>query len=168
MARKFSAASSVPSSPGGLQVPGMNMSSIIALENSVVLWICDLIESQNHRFTKVGKDLQGHPVQPSTYHKYFPLNHVQHLNGSWTCTTSKCFLNTSRDSDSTTSLGSPFQCQTTLSGEKCFLISNLMIHLGEWHTKPSGTTTWRRHFLSSSTRIFCLWSLQPPVLPNGL
>ena len=40
-------------------------------------------------------------------------------------TTSKQFLNTSRDGDSTTSPGSPFQCLTTLSAKKCFLISNL-------------------------------------------
>ena len=35
------------------------------------------------------------------------------------------FLNTSRDGDSTTFLGSLFQCLTTLSVKKCFLISNL-------------------------------------------
>ena len=40
-------------------------------------------------------------------------------------TTSKWFLNTSMDGDSTTSLGSLFQCLTTLSVKKCFLISNL-------------------------------------------
>jgi len=45
-------------------------------------------------------------------------------------TTSKRFLNTSRDSDSTTTLGSPFQCFTTLSVKKCFLISNLNL---PWH-----------------------------------
>ena len=39
-------------------------------------------------------------------------------------TTSKCFLNTSRVGDSTTSLGSLFKCLTTLS-EKFLLISNL-------------------------------------------
>ena len=40
-------------------------------------------------------------------------------------TTSKRFLNTSRDGDSTTSLGSPFQCLTTLPVKKFFLISSL-------------------------------------------
>ena len=40
-------------------------------------------------------------------------------------TTSKRFLNTSRDGDSTTSLGILFQCLTTLSVKKFFLISNL-------------------------------------------
>ena len=40
-------------------------------------------------------------------------------------TTSKRFLNTSRDGDSTTSLGSLSQCLTTLSVKKFFPISNL-------------------------------------------
>ena len=40
-------------------------------------------------------------------------------------TTSKWFLNTSRDGDSTTSLGSLFQCLTTFCVKKFFLISNL-------------------------------------------
>jgi len=39
-------------------------------------------------------------------------------------TTSKRFLNTSRDGDSTTFLGSPFQCLTTLSVKKLFLNLN--------------------------------------------
>jgi len=38
---------------------------------------------------------------------------------------STCFLNTSRDSDSTTSLGSLFQCFTSLSVKNFFLICNL-------------------------------------------
>ena len=37
----------------------------------------------------------------------------------------KCFLNTSRDSDSTTSLDSPFQCLITFSEKKFFLLPNL-------------------------------------------
>ena len=37
------------------------------------------------------------------------------------------FLNTSRDGDPTTSLGSLCQCLTTLSEKKCFLISNLKL-----------------------------------------
>ena len=40
-------------------------------------------------------------------------------------TTSKRFLNASKDGDSTTSLGSLFQCLTILSVKKFFLISNL-------------------------------------------
>ena len=39
--------------------------------------------------------------------------------------TSTCFLNTSRHGDSTTSQNSLFQCLTTLSVKKFFLISNL-------------------------------------------
>jgi len=39
-------------------------------------------------------------------------------------TTSKLFLNTSRNGDSTTSLWSLFQCLTTLSVKKIFLISS--------------------------------------------
>ena len=41
--------------------------------------------------------------------------------------TSKCFLNTSMDDDSTTSLSSPFQHLTTLLEKKLLLISNLNI-----------------------------------------
>ena len=46
--------------------------------------------SQNHSITKVGKDLQDHTVQPSTYHQYFPtkscplvyhLAFLEHLQG---------------------------------------------------------------------------------------
>jgi len=40
-------------------------------------------------------------------------------------TTPKWFLDTFRDDDSTTSLGSLLQCLATLSVKKCFLISNL-------------------------------------------
>jgi len=43
--------------------------------------------------------------------------------------TSKHLLNTSRDCDPTTSLGSPFQHTTTLSENKFFLISNLNFRL---------------------------------------
>ena len=43
---------------------------------------------------------------------------------SWS-TTSTYFLNTSREGDSTTSLGNLFQCLITLSVQKFFLISNL-------------------------------------------
>jgi len=45
-------------------------------------------------------------------------------------TTSKQFLNKSRDGDSATSLGSLFWCLTTLSVNKFFLISNLNLL---WH-----------------------------------
>ncbi len=42
-------------------------------------------------------------------------------------TTSKCFLNTSRVGDFTTSLGSPFQCPTTLLENKLLLMSSLKL-----------------------------------------
>lgn len=41
-------------------------------------------------------------------------------------TTSTCILNTSRGGDSTISLGSQFQCLTTVAVKKCLLISNLV------------------------------------------
>ena len=48
--------------------------------------------------------------------------------------TSPWFLNTSRDSDSTTTLGSLCHCITSLSEKKCFLICNLNL---PWHNlKP--------------------------------
>ena len=33
-----------------------------------------------HRITKVGKDQQDHPVQPSTHHQEFSLNHAPQHN----------------------------------------------------------------------------------------
>jgi len=45
-------------------------------------------------------------------------------------TTPPHFLNTSRDSDCITSLGSPFQCISTLSENKFFLTSNLNLTFG--------------------------------------
>ena len=58
---------------------------------------------ESPRLEKTSKIIQ------STYHLYFPLNHVPQSN----------ILNTSRDCDSTTFLGSPFQHLTILS-EKYF------------------------------------------------
>ena len=57
-------------------------------------------------------------VQLSTHHQYHPLTVPL-------STTSPQLLNTSRDGDSTTSLGGLFHCPTSLSENKCFLISNL-------------------------------------------
>ena len=59
-------------------------------------------------------------------------------------TTSKGFLTTSRD-DSTTTLGSLFQCLTTLSVKKFFLISNLNI-LWQYHDN---------HIISIPAVSFC-------------
>ena len=76
-----------------------------------------IIELQNH---KTGKDPQDHLVPLSSHY------HCYHKLLNWSCSnSSRCLLNTARDSDSTTSLGRPFQCLTTLSEKKFFLISNL-------------------------------------------
>jgi len=45
----------------------------------MVVWPL-VLESWNHRITKVGKDPQDHPVQPSTLHQWFSLNHVPQHN----------------------------------------------------------------------------------------
>ncbi|KAK4829075.1 hypothetical protein QYF61_002019, partial [Mycteria americana] len=55
-------------------------------------------------------------------------------------TTSTHLLNTSRDGDSTTSLGSLLQCLTTLSVKTFFLISNLNL---PWHNlRPFPLVLW--------------------------
>ena len=56
------------------------------------------------------------------------------------------FLNTSRDSDSPTSLGSLCQCPTTLSKKKYFLISTLNLPLVQLKAIPSRsiTVTWKK------------------------
>ena len=76
--------------------------------------------SQNYRITKHGKGLQGHLVQ---------LSNISPLTMSL-ITTSKCFLNTSREGDSTTPRGILFQHLTTLSETTFFLISywNISLH----------------------------------------
>ncbi|KAK4825788.1 hypothetical protein QYF61_002372 [Mycteria americana] len=73
-----------------------------------------------------------------------PLNHSL-------STTSTCLLNTSREGDSTTSLGSLFQGLATLSVKKFFLISNLnfpwrnlrpsplVLWLVTWEKRPTDT-----------------------------
>ena len=44
-------------------------------------WVTSrMIVKRNHRITKVGKDPQDHPVQPSTHHQWFSLNHVPQHN----------------------------------------------------------------------------------------
>ena len=62
-------------------------------------------------------------------------------------TTSRWFLNTFRDGDSTTYLGSLFQCLTTLSVKKFFLISNLnlpWLNLRPFHLVLSPVTSEKR------------------------
>lgn len=71
-----------------------------------------LSDAKDYRITRAGKDLQVHPVQQSTCYQYFPTMSLS--------TTSKHSWNTSRDNDSTkdsdsfTSLGSLFQRLITL------------------------------------------------------
>ena len=105
------------------------------------------IWEMNHRIIEswVGKDLWNHQVQPSTqhHHSYKTISRS---------TTSTHFLNTSRDGDSTTFLGSLFQCLTTLSVKKFFLISNLnlpwcnlrplplILSLVTWEKRPTLTS----------------------------
>lgn len=72
------------------------------------------IESQNDQDWK--RPLIS-SVQPFTYHPTKPCPSVQYLNASWTPT--------SKDSDLTTSLGSPFQHLTILLDEKYFPMANL-------------------------------------------
>lgn len=55
-------------------------------------------------------------------------------------------LSTSRDGDTTASLGSPFQCSTTLSLKKSFLIFNLNLH---WHNKFRWSCTSRNPNITS-------------------
>ena len=83
--------------------------------------------------------------------------HLLPIFPHWTMslgTTSRhmCVLHTSRDGDSTTSLGSPFQCLITLLEKKFFLISNwnlpwcnlrpfpLVLLLVMWEKRPSPTS----------------------------
>ena len=86
---------------------------------------------------------------------------------------STCFSNTSRDGDSTTSLGSLFQCLTTLSLKNFFLISNLNLtqleaiascpitsYLGEAANTCLTTTSFQ--VVIESNKV----SPQPPLLQN--
>ena len=76
----------------------------------------------------IGRDLKDHPVQPHPNHPPLTLTAFRSIMAL--STTSKRLLNTCRDGDSTTSLGSPSQCLTTPYRKKCFLISNLNL---PWH-----------------------------------
>ena len=89
-----------------------------------------------YRIAQVGKDLKDHQVQLhilyDIYTPYYPNSNNAQLNH----VPEHCiqFLNTSRDGDSTTSLGSSLQCLTTLSVNKFFLTSNLNL---PWrHLRP--------------------------------
>jgi len=70
--------------------------------------------------------------------------------------TSTCFLNTSRDGDSTTSLGSLFQCLTTLSVQKISLISNL--YLPWCNLRPLPPVAWSCCDPSAGPGIWPCWA----------
>ena len=86
-------------------------------------------------------------------------------------TTSKCILNTSRDGDSTTSLGILFQCLTTQLETKFFLMFNLNI---PWHNlRPSHPiTSFMReeadpHFTTTSFQeVVGSYNVSPEPPPN--
>lgn len=92
----------------------------VVLQYSNVAYVSYVLIIWNHRIIMVGKDLPDHPVQLPTYHQISPLNHVPQFS-----TTFKCFLNISRDNDSTTSQDSLLQHLPSLSKKKIFLTSNL-------------------------------------------
>ncbi|KAK4824542.1 LOW QUALITY PROTEIN: hypothetical protein QYF61_016146, partial [Mycteria americana] len=86
--------------------------------------------------------------------------------------TSTRFLNSFRDGDSTTSLGSLFQCLTTLSVKKFFLISNLnlawhnlrpfplILSLVTWEKRPTPTSLPNLLSVVESDKV----SPEPPLL----
>ena len=75
-------------------------------------WL-NVTESQNHRMVGVGRDLWGHPVQPSCPSRV-TQSRLQR-------TLSRRGWNISREGDSTASLGSLGQGSVTLRGKKFFL-----------------------------------------------
>lgn len=76
--------------------------------------------SWTRRTTRVGKDLQGNPIQPSTYHRCYPLTTFPH------------FLGTSRVGDPTTPLGSLCQCPAE-GGDAVWV---LLVPTGDPRLKP--------------------------------
>ena len=85
-------------------------------------------------------------------------------------TTSKRFLNTSRDGDSTTSLESLFQCLTTLSVKKFFLIFNLKLPWRNLRPFPLILSQWKETNPTLAVSTFQILeesnevSHQPPFL----
>ena len=82
--------------------------------------LCRIVESL--RLEKTSKIIKSNH-QPNTTMPTKPCPEVPYLN---------VFFNTSRDGDATTSLGSLFQCFTSLSVKKFFLISNLNLLDADW------------------------------------
>lgn len=97
----------------------LNWSSCLNQACGYVLFSTKKIEGwEGHRIIWVGADLQVHWVQPlTTALSNRPWHWVPHPVG--------VFLNSPRDSNSSTSLGSPFQGLTTLSVKTFLLLSNL-------------------------------------------
>ncbi|KAK4830462.1 hypothetical protein QYF61_011186, partial [Mycteria americana] len=81
-----------------------------------------LRKSKNHRITESYRLEKTFKIIESNHKPNTAKNHHYTMSLS---TSSKRPLNTSRDGDSTTSLGSLFQCLITLSVKKNFLISSL-------------------------------------------
>lgn len=100
---------------------GFNFSNCVATDFLLLFLKKNYRESQ---ITMAGKDLQDHRVQPLTQH------YRAHSTILWS-TMCICFLNTSRDGNSTTALGTLCQYLTTFSAKKfsqypistCFLSS---------------------------------------------
>lgn len=84
-----------------------------------IMPLTQITVSQNHRITYGTKDLKDHHIQPPTWPTKF---HHQAMSLS---ATSTHFRDTFRDGDSTTPLGSPFQCLTVLPVKKFLLITHL-------------------------------------------
>ena len=86
---------------------------------------------------------------------------------------STLLLNTSRDGDSTTSLGSPFQCPTTHPGKKYFLISSLNLPWCNLRPLPLvlSLITWLKRLIPGSlrqkpqTQYFCLYITNKLFMP---
>jgi len=83
---------------------------------------------------QVGKGLNDHQIQPHPNHTSLTLTTL--LSIVSLSTTATWFSNTSRDGDSTTSLGGPIQCLTTLYVQKLLQISNLNLPWCNWRPFP--------------------------------
>ena len=73
------------------------------------------VNSQNHRTLGVGRDLCGSSSPTPPCRSSVAYSRLHRILSRWV-------LNISREGDSTTSLGSLFQCSVTLRGKKFFLM----------------------------------------------
>ena len=95
----------------------MDISTLCYKEGGLGLFALLLMtgrKSESHRLEKTCKIIKSNH-QPNTSMPTKPYLEVPHLH---------VFLNTSRDGDSTTSLGSLLQCLTTVSVKKHFSLEN--------------------------------------------